>query len=101
MEEGQGVEPCQLVFETSLYPTECPPEIGGDGEIRTLVARWPRHVSSVLGSPLALSSPWSRPQVLPLDLGADLAQRGISPLEALASRPGWWPTRDSNPEGPA
>jgi hypothetical protein len=26
--------------------------------------------------------------VLPLDLGADLAQRGISPLEALASRPG-------------
>jgi len=39
--------------------------------------------------------------VLPLDLGANLAQRGISPLEALASRPGWWPTRDSNPEVPA
>jgi len=39
--------------------------------------------------------------VLPLDLGADLAQRGINPLEALASRPGWRPTRDSNPEVPA
>lgn len=42
------------------------------------------------------SEEWSRPQVLPLDLGADRAQRGISPLEALASRPGWWPAVESN-----
>ena len=43
---------------------------------------------------------WSRRLVLPQDLGAHLAQPGISRLEALASPPGWWPTRESNPEIP-
>ena len=57
MAEGRGVEPRQLVFGTSLYPTDYPPEVGGEGQTRTVVASRPRRVSSALDSLLVLSSP--------------------------------------------
>src|SRR4029450_2662974 len=73
MAEGQGVEPCQLVFGTSLYPTECPPHNGGEGEIRTLAAdgfgalavRWAPHSPFPLHDPSGWSQRWdSNPHVL-------------------------------------